>query len=185
MSDPEVMEYRNPLPLPPDAALYAGIDVGSNTVKMVIADLGGGRANRVYEASLQSRLGEGMMAQARRLREVPILRTLDAFDHFLAAARSYPVRETVAIGTAALRDAENRADFLRRVEERCGLKIEIIPGEEEARLSYFAVRGIRSGARCRASWRSTSAAAVRRSSRARRTATASPTASALTGARSN
>ncbi len=140
MSDPEVMEYRSPLPLPPDAALYAGIDVGSNTVKMIIADLGGGRANRVYEASLQSRLGEGMMAQARRLREVPILRTLDAFDHFLAAVRSYPVRETVAIGTAALRDAENRADFLRRVDERCGLKIEIIPGEEEARLSYLAVR---------------------------------------------
>jgi exopolyphosphatase/guanosine-5'-triphosphate,3'-diphosphate pyrophosphatase len=140
MSDPEVMEYRSSLPLPSDAALYAGIDVGSNTVKMIIADLGGGRATRVYEASLQSRLGEGMVAQTRRLREVPILRTLDAFDHFLAAVASYPVRETVAIGTAALRDAENRTDFLRRVEERSGLKIEVIPGDEEARLSYLAVR---------------------------------------------
>ncbi len=128
------------MPLPSDAALYAGVDVGSNTVKMVIGDLGGGRANRVYEASVQSRLGEGMMAQAHRLREVPILRTLEALDHFVAEAKLYGVQKIVGVGTAALRNAENQSEFLRRASERTGLEVEVIPGEEEARLSYLAVR---------------------------------------------
>ncbi len=140
MSDLDVQEYRSPLPLPPDAALYAGVDVGSNTVKMIIGDLGGGRAARIYEASVQSRLGEGMAAHASRLREVPILRTLDALAHFVAAAKSYGVRQIVGVGTAALRNAENREEFLRRAQERSGLTIEVISGEEEARLSYLAVR---------------------------------------------
>jgi exopolyphosphatase/guanosine-5'-triphosphate,3'-diphosphate pyrophosphatase len=45
-----------------------------------------------------------------------------------------------AVGTAALRDADNREEFLRRAHERCGLDIAVIPGEEEARLSFLAVR---------------------------------------------
>jgi exopolyphosphatase/guanosine-5'-triphosphate,3'-diphosphate pyrophosphatase len=67
-------------------------------------------------------------------------RTLDALAEFVATAHAEGARAIVAVGTAALRDAENQDEFLRRAQERCGLTIEVIPGEEEARLSYLAVR---------------------------------------------
>jgi exopolyphosphatase/guanosine-5'-triphosphate,3'-diphosphate pyrophosphatase len=107
---------------------------------MVIADLAGGSARRVFDQSVTTRLGEGMQAQGHRLREVPMRRTLDAIADFAAEARKQNARQVVAVGTAALRDAENRDDFLRRVGERCGIRVEVIRGEEEARLSYLAVR---------------------------------------------
>lgn len=125
---------------PDAAALYSSIDVGTNSVKMVIADLADGGARRLYDNSVTTRLGEGMQAQAGRLREVPMRRTLDALAGFVGIACERGVRGIAAVGTAALREAENRDEFLRRAQERCGLTIEVISGEEEARLSYLAVR---------------------------------------------
>ena len=120
--------------------LYACIDVGTNTVKMVIADLANGGAVRVFEQSDNTRLGEGMQAQAMRLREIPMRRTLDAIVEYGRIAQEHCVIDLVAVGTAALRDADNSPEFIERVEAACGVKIEVIPGEEEARLSYLAVR---------------------------------------------
>lgn len=128
------------LPIPPDGELYAGIDVGTNSVKMVIGDLAKGRANRIYDKTIITRLGEGMQALGGRLREDAMLRSLDALAELAEAARVHKTIATAAVGTAALRDASNREDFLRRAQERCGLRIEVIPGEEEARLSYLAGR---------------------------------------------
>lgn len=121
-------------------ALYAGIDVGTNTVKMVIADLTGGGAKRIWEQSDNTRLGEGMLPHAPRLREAAMRRTLDALENFVAVTREYGVVATACVGTAALRDAENREEFLHRTQERLGLHVDVIPGHEEARLSYLAVR---------------------------------------------
>jgi exopolyphosphatase / guanosine-5'-triphosphate,3'-diphosphate pyrophosphatase len=121
-------------------AHYACIDVGTNTVKMVIADLANGGTVRVFEQSNNTRLGEGMQAQAMRLREVPMRRTLDAIVEFARIAKEHHVVAPVAVGTAALRDADNSAEIVERVEAACGIKIQVIPGEEEARLSYLAVR---------------------------------------------
>jgi exopolyphosphatase/guanosine-5'-triphosphate,3'-diphosphate pyrophosphatase len=124
----------------PDPALYASLDIGTNSVKLTVADLAGGGARRLSDQALVTRLGEGMEAHGNRLREVPMRRTIEAIADFVAQARAVGAREIVAVGTAALRSAENRDDFLRRVQERCGLTIEVISGEEEARLSYLAVR---------------------------------------------
>lgn len=120
--------------------LYAAIDVGTNSVKLVIADLGGGRAERVFETTMTTRIGEGMQAHGMRLREIPMRRTLDALADFADITKQHNVLNSAAVGTAALRDAANSSEFLGRVKERCGIDIEIIPGEEEARLSYLAVR---------------------------------------------
>ncbi len=122
------------------SAHYACIDVGTNTVKMVIADLDGGGAVRVFEQSNNTRLGEGMQAQTLRLREIPMRRTLDAIVEFARIAGEHKVKDLAAVGTAALRDADNSAEFVERVKVACGVNIEVIPGEEEARLSYTAVR---------------------------------------------
>lgn len=129
-----------PTAAPSSESVYASIDVGTNSVKLVVADLAAPGGRRLYEESLYTRLGEGMQAHGNRLREVPMLRTLDAIAAFVTVAKEQGARDIAAVGTAALRDAENRADFLERVRTRCGLAIDVIPGEEEARLSYLAVR---------------------------------------------
>ncbi len=124
----------------PQPAHYACIDVGTNTVKMVIADLDGGGSVRVFEQSNNTRLGEGMQAQTIHLREIPMRRTLDAIVEFARIAQEHDVKDLAAVGTAALRDADNSPEFVERVKAACGVAIEVIPGEEEARLSYLAVR---------------------------------------------
>ena len=130
-------------PTPPKTELsparYAAIDVGTNSTKMLVAELGANPV-AVFTLSAVTRLGEGMTPNTLFLREVPIRRTLDALAEMADAAREHGATATVAVGTAALRDAENRDDFLRRALEKTGVTVEVIPGEEEARLSYLAVR---------------------------------------------
>ena len=127
-------------PIPASPCRHACIDCGTNSVKLVVADLADGGAAPVFQLSETTRIGEGMQANGMCLLEAPMRRTLDAIEKFTAAAKEYGAVETVLIGTAALRDAHISADFARRVQERCGLTLEIISGEEEARLSFLAVR---------------------------------------------
>lgn len=119
--------------------LYAGLDVGTNSTKLIVAELFPEPRGR-YEETIMTRLGEGMQASSPRLREVPMRRTLDAIQYLAEKAKEYGSIKIAAVGTAALRDAGNRDEFLHRVKERAGLDLEVIGGEEEARLSYLAGR---------------------------------------------
>ena len=110
---------------------YACIDVGTNSIKILIAEKGEEAIERVFESSQTTRIGQGMTPNSMRLREEPMRRSLETLSLFMEQAKLFQTKEITAVGTAALRDAENRDDFLRRVSQRCGLKIEIIPGEEE------------------------------------------------------
>ncbi len=123
-----------------ESGRFAAIDVGSNTVKMIVVEIEEGRTRLVDERAATTRLGEGMEAHAHRLREIPIRRTIEALTEFTGVANAHGVTRIAAVGTAALREAENREDFLRRSRDICGLDVAVIPGEEEARLSYLAVR---------------------------------------------
>ena len=87
---------------PATTQLYAGVDVGTNSVKMIVADLGDGRAERVFEQTIITRLGEGMQAQGNRLREAAMRRTLDALAELVDAGRAHEVSAFAAVGTAAL-----------------------------------------------------------------------------------
>jgi len=120
--------------------LVAAIDIGTNSIKLIVAELKRNEARRAYETAAITRLGEAMQAQSLRLREAAMRRTLDALVPMMTAAREHGAEQIVAVGTAALRDAENRDEFLRRAHDRCGLDVEVISGEEEARLSFLAVR---------------------------------------------
>lgn len=145
MSEPEVSPTlitpnMAPLTPPADAALYAALDLGTNSIKIVVADLANGRADRYFERTIITRIGEGMQAMGNRLREDAMRRTLDGLVELIAVAREMEVREIAAVGTAALRDAVNREEFLQRIEEQCGIRVDVIPGEEEARLSFLAAR---------------------------------------------
>ncbi len=116
----------------------AAIDIGSNTIKLVIADRGDdGAFRRVFETASTTRLGEGI--HARRLREAAIRRTLDGLHAFVTTCRGNGVEQVAAVGTSALRDAVNQQEFVERARA-IGVEVQPISGEEEARLSFLAVR---------------------------------------------
>ena len=114
----------------------AAFDIGSNSVKVVAAErLDAPRLDAVTVCGL----GESLPATGR-LSEPAMERTLDALADLVRRARAAGASDFAAVGTQSLRRASNAAEFLRRAEARCGLAVEIIPGEEEARLSFLAAR---------------------------------------------
>jgi exopolyphosphatase / guanosine-5'-triphosphate,3'-diphosphate pyrophosphatase len=117
---------------------YAVIDVGTNSVKLHIGERAGdGVWTRVVDRSAITRLGDGLR-QSRRLGAEPMERTAEAISAMAAEARDHDVAGIAAVGTAGLRIADNGRDFVHAVQERCGVLVEIISGEEEARLAYVA-----------------------------------------------
>ncbi|MBT5712032.1 Ppx/GppA family phosphatase, partial [Candidatus Poribacteria bacterium] len=75
-----------------------------------------------------------------RLQQDAMDRTLATVERFLAICREEEVDDVVITGTSVLRDAANGSDFIDAAAARLGRDVEVIPGEEEARLSYLAVR---------------------------------------------
>jgi exopolyphosphatase/guanosine-5'-triphosphate,3'-diphosphate pyrophosphatase len=117
---------------------YAVIDIGSNSVKLLIAERhADGRFEPVIDTSRTTRLGEGI--QARRLGEEAMRRTLDALAEYRSLCKEYGAAQIAAVGTSALRDAANQDEFISRAAE-LGIVVEAISGQEEARLSFAAVR---------------------------------------------
>jgi exopolyphosphatase/guanosine-5'-triphosphate,3'-diphosphate pyrophosphatase len=114
------------------------IDTGSNTVKLLVVDVqDDGTLTRVVEFARTARLGEGMNHQ--RIQETAIRRTLDAYSEMVTECQRLGVGQVFTVGTSAMRDAVNQDEIVSRAAER-GVKLEVISGEEEARLSYTAVR---------------------------------------------
>jgi exopolyphosphatase/guanosine-5'-triphosphate,3'-diphosphate pyrophosphatase len=119
------------------AARYAVIDVGTNSVKLHVGErLADGSWRKLVDRAEVTRLGEGL-EEAGRLGEAPMERTLEAIAGMADEARRNGVGTIAAVGTAGLRIAPNGSAFVEAVEARCGVGIEVIPGEEEARLAYL------------------------------------------------
>ncbi|MBM4116142.1 Ppx/GppA family phosphatase [bacterium] len=114
----------------------AAIDVGSNSVKLVLAD---DLATPLLDRVAVTGLGEGL-GRTGRLAEPAMARTLDALAALVAEARARGAGDFAAVGTAALRAAANADEFCARARARCGIAIAVIPGEEEARLAFLAAR---------------------------------------------
>ncbi len=118
---------------------YAAIDIGTNTILLLIAEqTPEGRLQTIMDLETTTRLGEGL-TKTRKINPHAMQRSIDVIDRYLSLCREKGVAEIAAAGTSALREARNRLDFLQKVRRRCGLEIEIISGQEEARLSYLAV----------------------------------------------
>lgn len=121
-----------------EARRVAVIDVGTNSVKLHLAERGpDGDWRRLVDRAVVTRLGEGLR-EAGRLGEEPLTRTVEAIAGMVAEAREHDVDAIVAVGTAGLRIATNGDELVRRVRERCGVVVEVISGEDEARLAYLA-----------------------------------------------
>jgi exopolyphosphatase/guanosine-5'-triphosphate,3'-diphosphate pyrophosphatase len=120
------------------AGRYAVVDVGTNSVKFHIGERSAdGAWTTVVDRSEVTRLGEGL-DDTGDLQPEPMARTVDAIAGMAAEAKEQDVLAIGAVGTAGLRIAKNSATFVDAVRERCGVEVEVIPGEEEARLAYVA-----------------------------------------------
>ncbi len=119
-------------------AAFAVIDVGTNSIKMHVGRAEAGRVEVLADLVEVTRLGQGLH-EANVLTPDAIERSAAAIRGFTAKGRALGVDEFAVVGTMALRRARNAGEFLRRVRRECGLDVEIIDGEEEARLSWRAV----------------------------------------------
>ena len=115
---------------------FAAIDVGTNSVLLLVAERGAdGRFVAVDEALEMTRLGEGV-DRTRRLTERAIEETVAAVRAFAERARRLGAAQIAVVSTSAARDAENGAEFLRRLRDEAGVQVEILSGEDEAALTY-------------------------------------------------
>ena len=117
------------------------IDVGTNSVHMLVFDLGtnGQKPRIVRDDRRITRLGHGL-ALTNELEEEAMARTCATLRDFAVQAGRLGVDQVVAVGTSALREARNAAAFVKRVENQCGIEIEIISGETEARCAFLSIR---------------------------------------------
>lgn len=115
---------------------FAAIDVGTNSVLLLVAERGAdGRFVAVDEDMEITRLGEGV-DRTRRLTERAVAETVEAVRAFAGRARSLGAKEIAVVTTSAARDAENGAEFLRRLRDEAGVEVEILSGEKEATFTY-------------------------------------------------
>ncbi len=114
----------------------AAIDCGTNSVRLLIAEVRPDRTLADIDRRLHlTRLGQGVDATGEFAPDA-LARTLDAVADFAAEIKATGVERTRFVATAAARDARNREAFFTGVQERVGVPAEIIPGEEEAWLSF-------------------------------------------------
>jgi len=117
---------------------YAVVDVGTNSVKFHLGERSAdGAWRRVVDRSEVTRLGEGLAAGGD-IRPEPMERTIDAIAAMADEAEEKGALQIAAVGTAGLRIASNANGFVTATRTRAGIDVEVISGEEEARLAFLA-----------------------------------------------
>ena len=117
-------------------------DLGTNSTRLLIADVTGGRVRELERHSVVTRLGDRVDASGR-LGEAAPARVLAALEGYAEAIERHGCERRVAVLTSAVRDAANGAGFEATVRERFGLDARTIEGDEEARLTYLGATAAR------------------------------------------
>ncbi|CAN2166242.1 GppA Exopolyphosphatase [Candidatus Nanopelagicaceae bacterium] len=113
----------------------AAIDCGTNSIRLLIADIDGNNFREIVRDMEIVRLGQGV-DQTGQFHPDAIARTLAAVDKFAAEIAKRGVEKIRFCATSATRDATNRHLFVDGVRERLGIELEVISGDEEAALSF-------------------------------------------------
>ena len=119
----------------------AAVDLGTNSTRLLVADVEHGRLDEVVRRLTITRLGEGVDAR-RRLLPVPIARVRNCLAEYRRELEEAGATRTLAIATSAVRDAENGEAFLGEIEWSYGFATRLLTGLEEAGLTY---RGVTAG----------------------------------------
>jgi exopolyphosphatase/guanosine-5'-triphosphate,3'-diphosphate pyrophosphatase len=123
----------------PGLKRLASVDIGTNSVLLLVAERDpDGTLRAVREAAEITRLGRGV-DRTGVLSPEGMEATLTVLARFAAEAREAGAAQLVVTATSAARDARNGAEFLQGARQRAGTEVEILSGEEEARLGYLAV----------------------------------------------
>jgi len=117
----------------------AVIDIGTNTTRLLIADLTQKKTfTNVFSRQIITRLGEGLFNH-KHLNEVAVQRTLDALTIYSRDIKKYNCSQVRIVATSAAREAENREVFVQKVKNKTGMHLEVISQEEEAHLAAMGV----------------------------------------------
>jgi exopolyphosphatase / guanosine-5'-triphosphate,3'-diphosphate pyrophosphatase len=116
----------------------AAVDLGTNSTRLLVADIDNGRVEDVVRAAKVTRLGEGV-DERHRLLPLPVTRVRNVLSDFRRAAESLGAERTLAIATSAVRDAENGEAFLGEVEWSYGFATRLLSGHDEALMTFRGV----------------------------------------------
>jgi exopolyphosphatase / guanosine-5'-triphosphate,3'-diphosphate pyrophosphatase len=119
----------------------AAVDLGTNSTRLLVADVDGERLDEVTRRLTITRLGEGVDGR-RRLLPLPITRVRNCLTEYRRELESLGAERTLAIATSAVRDAENGEAFLGEIEWSYGFATRLLSGEEEAAMM---LRGVTAG----------------------------------------
>jgi exopolyphosphatase / guanosine-5'-triphosphate,3'-diphosphate pyrophosphatase len=113
----------------------AALDLGTNTTRLLVADVHDGRVQDVDRRVQITRMGEGVDGR-RRLLPLPIARVRNSLTEYRRALEEHGAERVLAVATSAVRDAENGEAFLGEVEWSYGFTTRLLSGEEEALLTF-------------------------------------------------
>ncbi|TML46444.1 MAG: Ppx/GppA family phosphatase [Actinobacteria bacterium] len=119
----------------------AAVDLGTNSTRLLVADVEDGRLDEVARRLKITRLGEGV-DERKRLLPAPIARVRNVLTDFRREAEWLGAERTLAVATSAIRDAENGEAFLGEVEWSYGFQTRLLSGHDEAQLTF---RGVSAG----------------------------------------
>jgi exopolyphosphatase/guanosine-5'-triphosphate,3'-diphosphate pyrophosphatase len=116
----------------------AAIDQGTNTTRLLVADVDDGRVEDVVARQEITRLGEGVDSR-RRLLPLPIARVRNVLTDYRREAERLGAERTLLVATSAVRDAENGEAFLGEIEWSYGFTTQLLAGDDEAELTFRGV----------------------------------------------
>jgi exopolyphosphatase/guanosine-5'-triphosphate,3'-diphosphate pyrophosphatase len=117
------------------------VDLGTNSTRLLVADVDGDRVDEVSRHTVITRLGEGV-DERRKLLPLPVARVRNALSDYRRELEQLVAERVLAIGTSAIRDAENGEAFLGEIEWSYGFATRLLSGDEEAELTR---RGVTNG----------------------------------------
>ena len=119
----------------------AAVDLGTNSTRLLVGDVDDGRVEELDVRVTITRLGEGVDMR-RRLLPLPIARVRNVLTEYRRRAAEFGAERTLAVGTSAIRDAENGEAFLGEIEWSYGFSTELLSGDAEA---LMTLRGVTAG----------------------------------------
>src|SRR3954471_1236318 len=119
-------------------ATRAVIDIGTNSVKLLVAEVSGGRVDPLYEGSEQTRLGAGFY-EAHRLLPEAIAKTAEAVRAFVENAERFGPVTLHVIATSAARDAVNQGELVDAIRRATARELAVISGDLEAEWAFSGV----------------------------------------------